>query len=238
MLTLKKKKAENGSKKAKKPAPRKNASKAPNTSTVEKMTPSDAPQGETTPEIEAAQTSVAQFEELREQYTGMWSQFQTDYPEAYQLFSAIEEAKSDLQQQVLETKEFIREAKVSIGEFVCTLKYTKPKYNAETMFEIVGKLLNTAGENAQLLSNSIEGAANGDKELEIDETMDQLATVQKMVGMLIELIRSGALKGVQLDQAVMKVLMPRDATLSGTFNDAYDRGGTPLTPSIETPKVS
>lgn len=233
MLTFKKKESNVIPKKAEK-APRKNASKAIDTGKVTEMAP---PQGEISPEIEAAQAAVEQFEHMREEYEAMWSQFRSDYPEAYQLFTAIEEHKVNLQQHVLETKEVIREAGVSIGEFVCTPKFTKPHYDAEVMFDIMTKLLLHAAECAEVVSSALANAAEAGAELDAAEMIDHMNGVRKMVGMINELIRSGAVKGVSADQATLKVLMPRNPDISATFNDSYDRGGTPLTPAVEIPKI-
>jgi hypothetical protein len=238
MLTLPKKKTKVKSKKAAKKAPRNDASKAPDTGTVENMTPPEAPQGETSSEVEAAHQAVQQFEELREQYNAMWEQFRQDYPEAYQLFVAIEDQKIELQQQALEAKEFVRDAKATVGEFVCTLKHTKPKYDPDAMFEIMGKLLMHAAENAELASEMLADSAENGTELDVGPMMDHINSVRMQVGIINELIRAQGVKSVSVDQAVMKVLMPRNPDISNAFNDAYDRGGTPLTPSVEIPKIS
>ena len=91
-----------------------------------------------TPKDVAAQ-AVAVYDGERELLEEMLSSFEENFPEAAKLLQHIKMQQDLVDDKIQEAKALVKQAKETVGDFLCTRKFSKPKYNDAKFTDLVGK---------------------------------------------------------------------------------------------------
>jgi len=93
---------------------------------------------ELTPEL-LARNAVDDFEKERTLLADMLEDFEQQHSEAASALQTIKQQEDIVASRIADAKSLVAAAKKTIGEFICQIKHSKPKYDDAAFTELVGK---------------------------------------------------------------------------------------------------
>lgn len=159
--------------------------------------------------LELAQGKVKEFEEIKLEIHNRAADFDEEFPQAAQVLRGIDELRAKAHSIATEAHALVAAAKVSVGDFKCSLPITSPGFDGAKLAEVLASVRDADGDP--------DYAAMGE--------------------LFFELYNRGVIKSVAVNQESGKLVRQQNEAVRDLTEEAWSEGGQELTPRVKIPSI-